>query len=341
MSRSVGSYIKDQLLASSATPDWSSSEIEWVRKTAEKTAADAYGGDRSAAEELHRTAYRIFVERYRAPWDPDLSDVSSPVFATFLWVFGREWDRAERRRCAATIEESPAEPAAYAAWVRDLVAHSRCSSVHPLFEFFANEATYEQLREYIRQDTPQDLFFADVLTSLFPGVYGEPRMEMADNFWDETGCGEPARVHRSLRLELMRHLELPEDDARDPDRYVLEEIEQANAYFLGASDRSRALVLIGMLLATESLAPGRLQKQIDGWRRVGLDDSEMTYLLEHTVVDVEHGDHWMERVVLPIVREEPNAMTPITLGVLRRLNLAERVCDAMLGHLVELEPVSS
>lgn len=341
MSQSIGSYMQEQLVASRSMPDWSSSDIEWVRGAVEKTAADAFAGDRSAAEELHRTAYRIFVELYRAPWDPDLPDTSSPVFTTFLWVFGREWDRAEHRRCAGTLQESPEEPEAYGTWVRGLVANSRCSSVHPLFQFFADEATYDQLREYIYQDTPQDLFFADVLTSLVPGVWGEARMEIAENFWDETGCGELERVHRSLRLELTQRLDLPQDGARDPDPFILEEIEHANAYFIGAWDRRRALGLIGMLLATESLAPGRLQKQIDGWRRVGLEDSDLTYLLEHTVVDVEHGDHWMDRVVLPIVREERSAMMPITLGVLRRLDLAERICDTMLDHLMEPQSVSS
>jgi hypothetical protein len=59
----------------------------------------------------------------------------------------------------------------------------------------------------------------------------------------------------------------------------------------------------------------------------------MTYLLEHTVVDVEHAEDWMQEVIQPIVEDRAEATREITLGALRRLDIAGRICDRMMPHL--------
>jgi len=331
----IGQCIVDALATSGPASPWTVNDVELIqRETRAATAAAFDDGDAAAAEGLHGAAYRLYVARHEPPWTSGLPDVASPIFATFLWEFGRAWDRATSARHADTLRTAPRDADEYATWVVEFVRQHESNVGHPLFDFLAEEADREQLREFVHQETPFDVYFADILASLLPGVYGEPKIEIAHNLWDEMGGGRLANTHRTLRLDLMRHLDIPEDGHRVAvDDYLIEEIELANAYFLGTADRTRALQLIGMLLATESMVPGRLQRQIDGWRRVGLADEQMRYLLEHTVVDVEHAEDWMEHVVCPIVRERPETVTQITLGVVRRLEVAGRVCDRMIAHL--------
>ena len=67
-------------------------------------------------------------------------------------------------------------------WIVDLVRKHPSNVQHPLFGFLATEASYPQLREFFRQETPLDLYFADTLIALAPGVYGPPKLEIAHNF---------------------------------------------------------------------------------------------------------------------------------------------------------------
>lgn len=330
--------IADQIRAKRSTPNgdagWTAHVLEDVRQQTTEMSQLAFAGDREAEDELHRTAYRIFVACHQPPWSGASLDILDPPIAMFLWVFAREWDLSDRRRHQATLEELPGEAAAYPSWIVDLVARDRSNVGHPLFDFLANDATYAQLREFFRQESPLDLYFADILISLAPGVYGRPKLEIAQNFWDEMGAGDLTKTHRALRLEMMERIDIPDSDHEvNIDDFLLEEIALANAYFVAATVRSYATQLTGMLLAVESMAPGRLAKQIEGWRRVGLGDEDMVYLLEHTVVDVEHAADWMQEVIAPILAERPEATREITLGVLRRLDIAGRICDRMVPYL--------
>jgi hypothetical protein len=92
-----------------------------------------------------------------------------------------------------------------------------------------------------------------------------------------------------------------------------------------------------MLLATELVVPGRIDRQIDGWRRTGLADPEMHYLLEHVTVDVEHARGWLDHVVTPLAGARPDLLPEVALGVLRRLAEALAVCERAVR---ELRPIA-
>ncbi|WP_334738957.1 hypothetical protein [Nostoc sp.] len=51
------------------------------------------------------------------------------------------------------------------------------------------------------------------------------------------------------------------------------------------------------------------------------------------MADVEHGQGWLNHIVLPLIQEFPQAMPSLVLGVLRRLITAEAVSDRMMVHL--------
>ena len=88
-----------------------------------------------------------------------------------------------------------------------------------------------------------------------------------------------------LRQQMMYRVGLEESDHEaNIEDFLLEEIELANAYFVGATVRSYATQLIGMSARhrSRSRRRGALARQIEGWRRIGLEEDAMTYLLEHT-----------------------------------------------------------
>ena len=79
------------------------------------------------------------------------------------------------------------------------------------------------------------------------------------------------------------------------------------------------------MLATELMIPNRFQYSIDGWRRLGLNDQDMVYLIEHTSVDAVHAEDWLNQVILPVLAKNPDVMTDILYGVFRRLNVSVAV----------------
>jgi pyrroloquinoline quinone (PQQ) biosynthesis protein C len=111
--------------------------------------------------------------------------------------------------------------------------------------------------------------------------------------------------------------------------------------YLGlATNRSALTQQLGVLLATETMIPGRFELQIEGWRRHGVDDGTLTYLIEHTTVDVEHAKEWMDGMILPLLAKSPHLMPEIVLGVLRRLDIAGAVCDKLYAHLKNTQTAS-
>jgi pyrroloquinoline quinone (PQQ) biosynthesis protein C len=312
---------------------FSPGDLQLIEEETTDLARAACSDDGLAASVLHEAVYQILLSHFEPLSSSASADVAWPPIATFIWSGAREWSEAERARHRDTLARVPAVES-YPSWITDLVRQHRSGPKHPLFDFLATQADYEQLREFFRQESPLDLHFADVIACLAPGTRGRPQAEIARNFWDEMGEGDHLRTHRAMRARMMERLGLADAGSHDVATGMLvEELELANAYFLSAVVRSHRYQLIGMLLAIESMAPGRLARQIAGWRRVGLGDEDLEYLLVHTVVDVAHGEHWMTEVVEPIIAETPEAMSDITLGVLRRLDIAARICDQMMAHL--------
>jgi hypothetical protein len=292
-----------------------------------------YGSSVEQLMLLHRILYQIYTAHFAVPWEHAAINVYHPFILEARRRIERVWDADTLRRYADLLDELPAIDD-FAEWSLDLVRTDKSNVFHPLFAFLRDRATREQLSEFLYQETPFDIFFSDILALLLPGVYGALRVELGCNLWDELGKGRAEGMHRNLRLALMEHLGIsPRAHLDDLRSYRWEELALANMYLKVALDRSRLGQAIGALLATESAVPGRMEFQLLGWRRVGVPEDVLTYVAEHITVDVKHADGWMEKVVLPLLREHPELLSDIAFGIVSRLDAAGHVCDGMLSHL--------
>ena len=291
-------------------------------------------GDEASLLDVHRTLYKIYLGELATPWSADVPHVRHPSFACVRHELERRWEQAEAERHREAIAELKG-PSDFREWVVKIVQGHPSNVQHPLFTMLRDTATFEQMREFVLQETPLELLFGDVIALMLPGVYGKLKLELAENFWDEVGRAREERVHRNLRIRLMDHLEIPADVHMDRvDLLVREELALINMYLSLATSRPRFVQLLGVLLATETMIPGRFEFQIEGWRRrFGLSDEVLDYLLEHTTVDVEHARRWLDHVIVPMITATPSLMPDIALGVLRRLDAAGAVCDRLHRHL--------
>jgi pyrroloquinoline quinone (PQQ) biosynthesis protein C len=313
---------------------WSSLLCDALGTARTAFAPDASPATRTAAEQqLHRVLYCLYAGRIAVPWTAGWRNLDDARFDELRRILESAWERYERERLADAFGSLPSAKD-FAEWATQHCQNHRSNVSHPLFAYLCNQATRAQLREFIVQETPFDIHFGDILAMMLPGVYGQAKSEFSRNFWDEMGRGETALMHRQLRLDMTRFLGEPDDVyLHNVERFCVAELRLANMYFNAVFNRSQLPQAIGMMLATELMVPGRLDQQIMGWRRVGMQDADMRYLLEHTVIDVEHAKGWMDEVVLPMLERENHLMADIVLGMTRRLDHAGAVCDHMIDFL--------
>lgn len=311
--------------------DPTSPELREVERRVEMATVMAFqGGDEVAELEVHRLLYEINAHRILPPWSKHWRDYEDPVLLATHRKAGEAWLAQERSRFAAGLQV-PTAAEDFGRWAARVCQEHASGVTHPLFDFLAERATFEQLRDFIGQETAFDIHFGDLLALLLPGLHGDLKIELAGNFWDEMGRGEVKATHCQLRLLMMDRVGVSQDAyLTEVDNFWLEELRLANLYFQACGDRRLAPQAIGMLLATELVAPGRLDRQIDGWRRVGLLDKDMQYLLEHVVSDVEHAQGWLDNVVVPLAEDRPDLLVEVAIGVLRRLDAALGVCERAL-----------
>jgi pyrroloquinoline quinone (PQQ) biosynthesis protein C len=293
--------------------------------------------ERSAADEqrVHEILYAINVASLALPWERPAIQANHPFIAEIRRSIETAWDRDERRRHQAVLDAAP-PVAQFEQWITEHVRDHRSNVSHPLFRFLRDDATLDQLRLFFFQETPFDIFHADLITMMMPGVYGVMKEELAKNFWDEMGAAQADEMHRTIRIDTARSLGLDTNAHVDEiQRFCAEELALANMYFDSVANRGKLLQAIGMMLATETMVPGRINHQIEGFRRNGQSDAQIHYLTMHAEVDIAHGAGWMRNVVLPLLQAYPMALREVLLGVERRLYQAGAVCDRMLTYLPE------
>ncbi|MFF2074092.1 iron-containing redox enzyme family protein [Kitasatospora sp. NPDC058162] len=291
--------------------------------------------DGSGYLDAQRALYLLSVARWQPAWESIVPSADETDVVVASLRLSRSWHQAETDRVLGAMElPSIGE---FGEWLDDRCRAHASGPQHPLFDFLENQATEEQLREFVFQETPFDVHFGDLVAALIPGVYGAAKLELAHNFWDEMGNGDIARTHRQLRLDMMSAVGIDTDaHVSGLDRFWVEELELANMYLGSSTDRTLMAQGLGMLLATEHVVPGRIDRQIKGWLRVGYGLEQLEYLTEHVTVDVAHAAGWLNEVIKPTLAAHPECLPDIVAGVERRLAGSLRVCDVALKTLTSV-----
>ena len=294
----------------------------------------AVRGPRDSEEHLdaQRLLYTLYVARSQPSWQTVVPQCGDPAVVAAHLRLEDAWIRGQVDEVLVSMPMPTADE--FESWLETRCRDHASGPQHPLFAHLKEHADVEQLREFVFQETPFDVHFGDLVAMLIPGIYGMAKVELAENFWDEMGNGDVDRTHRQLRLTMMEAVGVDRDaHLAGLERFWLEELELANLYFAACTNRQFMDLALGALLATEHVVPGRIDHQLDGWKRLGYADEQLEYLSEHIVVDVEHAAGWLNEVVKPTLASYPQTLTGIAAGVELRLVASLRVCDRALEAL--------
>jgi pyrroloquinoline quinone (PQQ) biosynthesis protein C len=222
------------------------------------------------------------------------------------------------------LDAAPTDPEAYLAWLKRLARGHRVYK-HPYYrEFIRNRATTEDLRNYVIQESVVDGRFDDLLAMMQIGTRDSAKMEIAENYWDEMGNGDPAQVHTRLFNQIFKVFEIPAQE--------LERSLTANALLSGnlavllCRYRNLYPEAIGFLGMTEWLAPERFVQVVHAWERLGLPEAGIVYHKLHITIDSRHAAGWFHNVIIPAARSE-RMRRAIARGTLWRLNSSARYLD--------------
>jgi hypothetical protein len=224
--------------------------------------------------------------------------------------------------------KAPTMPDAFVAWFEDLKAtgpgqHDR------LFRWLADQADRDELRWFLSQEAAGEAGFDDLVALTQVKLPARAKLELARNYWDEMGRGNPKGMHGPMLNQLVDILDLD----TQIDHTVWESLALANAMTAMATSRSYAWHSVGALGVIELTAPDRSAHTAKGLRRIGLSGSERRYFDLHAVLDIKHSRDWNDEAIRPLVEEDPRRATAMAEGALIRLHCGARCFERYRTYL--------
>ena len=276
-------------------------------------AATRLPADEGTNEQLHRRLALGNEKRFApalptADWKRDIDEM-----AGFLREEG-EFLEAFRASVAARAAEAPTDPDGFVAWFEALEQDGPGQN-DPLFPWLAEEASMDQMRWFLTQEVAGEAGFEDLSALTQVKLPQRPKLEIARNYWDEMGRGNPKGMHGPMLEVLSERLGL------EPriETTVWEALALANTMAGLAANRRYAYHSVGALGVIEQTAPSRAALVAQGLKRLGVPAGDRHYFDLHAVLDVKHSDAWNAEALHPLVEADPSLAPAIAEGALMRL----------------------
>lgn len=209
--------------------------------------------------------------------------------------------------------------------VAELRAIARQDQVPEVYRWLADDASWDELVEFLALEGGPDAGFDDLVAACQIGLDGTAKLELGQNYWDEMGNGDLAAVHTELHHRLVAALDLR---GVPRSQQPIEALERSVLGSLLATNRQLQPEMIGALGLIELQAGPRCRKVVKGLRRVGAPDDAFPFYDEHAVADPRHGKDWVDHVVATL-GEDPTWADGIIRGARWRSLINERFFGAM------------
>jgi hypothetical protein len=233
-----------------------------------------------------------------------------------------------RAEVANEAARAPAEPEAFVAWFEALQEHGPGQN-DPLFPWLAESASLDEMRWFLAQEAAGEAGFEDLTALTQVKLPQQAKLELARNYWDEMGRGNPKGMHGPMLQVLVERLGL------EPriETTVKESLALANAMTAMATSRRYAWHSVGALGVVELTAPARSAATAAGLKRLGFTGPERHYFDLHAVLDVKHSAAWNEQALKPLVAEDPRRARAMAEGALIRLACGARCFERYRAEL--------
>lgn len=207
--------------------------------------------------------------------------------------------------------------------------------------FLQRRASREQLLDYLRERSIQQLKESDPQSFVLPRLDGAAKAALAELQYDEYGGGRPERLHATMYADAL--------EAAGLDRRYGAYINEVSAASLASSNvmtmfgLSRRLrgAAMGHLAAFEASSSVPSRKIAAGMERAGFPDAVTAYFHEHVEADAVHEHVASSDICGAMVAEDPSLRADVLFGAATCLHLDAHSGAELLGRWTsELEVAS-
>jgi hypothetical protein len=184
--------------------------------------------------------------------------------------------------------------------MRALAAKDRLPAI---YKWIGDQASLAELRTFLAIEGGPDGGFDDLVATCQVGLDGPAKQELANNYWDEMGNGDPAAVHTRLHRVLADALQFP-TIAREEQPVAA--LERSALGGLLATNRWLQPEMLGALGMIELQAGPRCRLVVQAFDRVGAPRDAYPFYEVHAEVDPRHGKDWLEKAIGPLAQQQPD-----------------------------------
>jgi Iron-containing redox enzyme len=289
--------------------------------------ASACRGNRSAVAELHMILGWLYELTFVIPKDSVIGPHGSCALRLVQALLERG---AIQHLQSVTPKIALQERYSGEALVKKIKEISRQHDAfdHPYYnQTLRHEGSVDDLRFYFSQEITVDPRFDDLVAMLQIGTQGATKLELADNYSDEMGNGNPADVHTDLFAKAINALRLNEEPIEE--ELSIEARICGNLSALLASRRENFYRGAGYFGIMEFLVPRRMGHVLYSWQRNGLPTDAVRYHVMHMSIDETHANGWFRNVIEPAVDANPECASEVLEGVIWRLETSRWYLDML------------
>jgi hypothetical protein len=248
-----------------------------------------------------------------------------PAVAAVKCTCEREW-LTELESLRLPRELDAAEPVEA---MRTIAARDRLPA---LYKWLARRADWDEIVTFLALEGGPDAGFDDLVAACQIGLGGPAKMELATNYWDEMGNGDPAAVHTTLHDQLVTAIGMPHIPlAEQP----VSALARSALGGMLATNRWLQPEMLGALGLIELQAGPRCRLVLQGFDRCGAPAAAYSFYDVHAEVDPRHGKDWLEKAILPTIVDQPEWGERVVRGALWRSEVNAAFLADVTSAMVE------
>jgi hypothetical protein len=208
----------------------------------------------------------------------------------------------------------------------DLLSLVRQDDGPKLSSYLRRQATVDEMRDYLRERSVQQLRESDPQSFLLPRLEGAAKVALAELQYDEYGGGRPERLHQTLYAQALAAAGLDDRYAAYVGEISGPSLASANVMSLFALNRRLLPAGLGHFAAFEASSALPSRMVASGIERLGLPVAVAAYFHEHVEADAVHEQIAARDVCAPYVAAHPEQREAVLFGAACALHL-----DALSG----------
>lgn len=276
--------------------------------------------NQNALLEMHQALYLIYESNFSHPLSIPASHLNQPWLSEIQCEIEEAWLKSEMNDILSRIPKKTVyqNPDDFCSWFIEL-AKNESFKDKSITDYFKYTANIDEFKKFITIDANLNYRFFDALALTLIHYSEEVKLELCHHFWDECGEGVGEQFHTrqfTKSLEALQ-IELPLTPIWNDWRPYA----GFNLYFLFGLQRKNYFFALGSLAMPELFDPERDRSIVSGFERLNLTETKynFSYYYAHIEGDEEHGPAWLEKIIIPVVSDTPDAGNDLAAGALIRM----------------------